>query len=1185
MNAGELNFERYRSFPFSIVGCYGGSQVPVDGLTELYSHLHAFGQFLRFITVVQICDYVNDPLSRTPEGDAALALLRRPSLGHWISVARTLGICLAERSAQPFLSEWVECRRVLERTIVTIDGPSGKIKASAVDAIIALRNALAHGAAPPDPDQVRVLNRDVVRIFQIILDQCSFLADVAAVRVIRREAEGTTIAIMRGFDLQFETRSGEERFTGKTPVDLYLKRRSDPERWIPADPLLVGSDADQNEPMLTFDGVGNKSAYYIGVRKRLEFQTPLSWLSTMLFAPPVSRSWMAVPALQKVAQQTIQAVEALRGTKYFPESYQDRAAISATIEELAREPRPARTGLLLAAESGGGKTSLLAHTTLRLIGEENSATLPVLVSQATAAADGQGGPIIVRLAGIFDLEPDLTLDGLLAAIEKKCGSSFGPAGGKTLLLMVDALNEFSDPLAALRDFDALVHAARRFRWLRCLGTIRRGSFDMITAQTGGAWIRNTASYYKAASLEDKASIAVPLLRFSIEEAAEAWERHRRVAEERDLPRCNTPFEGLSSQVQESVRHPLILEMTMRLFAGRSVSQGLTGTQLFEFYHDRMLLPAQRALAEKCASACICSGSRHIPPQIASGAVNVWAGQRSDLHRLVDLDPIQQLLELGALSRRGDALFFTHQLYLEFLARREIAATRPTISGLLVRISNLLASGGTYLEEELNALRDCLFLAYQREGGTATDVVDSLATPAMAAVLVPFFVRLRHELPGEYAGLTEALLGVDETGLEPALELVRTVGDRDAEIGILQRRIELQTTVETKVPLLVQLSRARLRSGDIATSSRMLDVACNLLAGDNRSEAAFDLLCERGYHAFFVGRSLDAVDAYAQALTILDDPFGVMRDADANRRRTVLHGLGCAAHNLDRNDQALESHEQALAISRSFGDRVAQSLDLVNLADAQWGCGDIAKALEQYDEALRVATGVWYDDGRDVAMIGKGAVLASIGDFDAALRLLDEGITLAAALRQDWDRAWGLVYRAVALLLSNDVEAALAPSAAAQETAQSIEAGYLTALARSVSHWAHELHVPGESGRDAVLMADIAHCDMQGFAGPRAFMAGTAILHAIISESDDGELQRKLDSYAEELASSPPIKGPLEFLVQSIQVRIETNGRRLDVIGLEAVGAALADDRRGHMSAGHRQRYDEALQRFGRTTSL
>lgn len=140
---------------------------------------------------------------------------------------------------------------------------------------------------------------------------------------------------------------------------------------------------------------------------------------------------------------------------------------------------------------------------------------------------------------------------------------------------------------------------------------------------------------------------------------------------------------------------------------------------------------------------------------------------------------------------------------------------------------------------------------------------------------------------------------------------------------------------------------------------------------------------------------------------------------------------------------------------------------------------------------------------------------------------------------------------------------------------------MTALAGAMLHWASELQNPGRPDRGPSLAADIGFSDEQGFVGPGAFLTGIAILHSLMHDPDDGRLQSQLDRYAHQLAALPPIKGPLEHLLHSILVRVESTGRRLDVVNLETRAAAISAGRRQHLNPARRDRYEAALHRFCR----
>jgi hypothetical protein len=157
---------------------------------------------------------------------------------------------------------------------------------------------------------------------------------------------------------------------------------------MPLYPLFTASEPHPEgyrEPLLAFDGHvgGQRKAWYMGVDERLtRADTVEAWrglLQAKDIDPRFTKVELSPWRLSEWARETTLArVENLRGTKYFPSAYQERRASGPDTPGLDDAvsrwlDRGAEAALILAAEAGAGKTSLLCRLSEGLLAREPSA--------------------------------------------------------------------------------------------------------------------------------------------------------------------------------------------------------------------------------------------------------------------------------------------------------------------------------------------------------------------------------------------------------------------------------------------------------------------------------------------------------------------------------------------------------------------------------------------------------------------------------------------------------------------------------------------------------------------------------------------------------------------------------------------------------------------------------------------
>jgi tetratricopeptide (TPR) repeat protein len=161
--------------------------------------------------------------------------------------------------------------------------------------------------------------------------------------------------------------------------------------------------------------------------------------------------------------------------------------------------------------------------------------------------------------------------------------------------------------------------------------------------------------------------------------------------------------------------------------------------------------------------------------------------------------------------------------------------------------------------------------------------------------------------------------------------------------------------------------------DLAPQLAEFDLRCEgrdyETAGYVLAEISFDYLMLWGWYR-------RVVELSERLLGKLDDPC---------RESIIRNILGLAYRDLGQAKQAIEHHEQSLAISRQVGDRRGEGVGLGNLGLCYWDLGQTARAIDHHEQALAIAREV---GGRRAEGTGLGNLGACYRDLGQVARAID-----------------------------------------------------------------------------------------------------------------------------------------------------------------------------------------------------
>ena len=1135
--------------PSNLAGCIHEWLSEKHSTRRLYLLVHSFGQVIRFIALCNVCDYVSDRANRNRELDAALVSLKRPSLGHWFQIAREIGRSFEQNGSPLFLLEWPKATLRLLDTVfdncIDKDVYGPRTTLAPLDALLRLRNILAHGGIPPDNSLSASLCEIYDPIMLHVMEEFSFLQDLDLFQPLRQTENGVEAIALHG--LGPHATFIKANFNEAIPDSCcFLQRRSSPERRLAIHPLFLGPTATQynmtlDEPLFLFEGMGRNRIVYLGIKRKFETESNFDLVTNSLFTPLAANSAaLGGPLIAMAIKRSMEAVQINQNVKYFPDVYQERAKYSSLIRDFSSDLSSRLTGLIIVAESGAGKTSLLCDATVQLLSVATPRIIPLFVLARDLVCKPSmtsAGSLTEYMETIFNVNNSSSVEDLLQRINGLLPQAY-QKGERCFLLMLDAMNEFSDPLLLLREFDLFVDAARRYSWLKIIGTIRKGAFDVLFSRLAGGepnWPRSTRAYVRSPNDGGTLSVALQLASFSEMETREAYGRYlERAKSDNAIPACLTPFDHLPDAVRSLVSKPLILRMLMQAYDGQHVAQGVVASTLFERFHTEVLSKEQALTVRSLAIECVRLKVRAISKASVKHILNEWMLAKDEYELLVKLDPMDQLVDLGIFikTREGDYTF-AQQLYMEFLISEHLREERRTPESILAYIKSGLLNPTGYLEEELSSLRSHLRdRTIEDPTIFVSAIVAQIENKAIGRFFTPLFSEIRDRSPTCYGILISEIENTRTPEvLDIAIEMVRTLGDRRAEINIARLLITLTDSNSRKLELEIRLARLFLLSNDHATVSNLLADLSNSIQDTDNLDIKFSYLCELGYRNFTIGRSGKSIQAYDEALTLLGTLQPTLdHEIYLTKRSIVLKGRGCAEHNLDSNKNCLESHAEALEIDRQLGLRESVALDLVNVADAHWGNYNFEVSLRNYREAVDAANRTCFEDARDISQIGHGIVLWSMGRLEEAEYALRSGVALAEQLGYAWDLSYGQIYYSNLLFSKERFAEGIELNEKGLLLAESIDAKYLVAVAQSYLFWKYEARSPGRISTLERIQLAIPPCAELGMRGPEMFLRGLSLLNnSACSNISDEEFSRRLKDIAGAIERSAPFKGPWELL--------------------------------------------------------
>ena len=725
-DANDFEKRVLRDFPFPIAYGYRRVIEPESASAAIEHVFYTYTALLRFVALVFLGQFLTMP-GQNPKAARALQRLRSPTLESWFSVVSALakhlfplspragGRFLPYADGDPFSAGLAAAARELSR--LRVDGESVH------EQIRLARNARYHGTPWGEAECTAKLPR-----LRAQLDAALHLFEPLTELELLRSSAGGMIRLV----------GASERFEEVAVVDPQLEHLFEESETVlmgpdgellPIFPLFLAPNnplpEGYAEPLLSFDGHGQRSVTYLGVRSWTARQDMLARYLELLRAkdidPRFTKADLTPWSVTDWARESSYGViENLRGVKYFPETYQERTFANAIADgkdgsggrELGVDDTTWRwletgtqSALIVAAEAGSGKTSLFCRIAERLL--------------ASADPDESGSPTERADCVLLLLGGGIRERTLFERIREGLGFSDDPAQGgitrfdelldawqsvgqvedlehegRRVLILVDAINEAQQPkalfeeLAGLAADAALANRRAGRTWVRLLVSVRAERIETLFSRWNEShdtpFLEHPQNFAAFEGGRGEKRPYLPLRAFAAAEAAMAYAK----VQHSENPHCHAEWAELSPSTRALLHHPLMLALFHQAFAGhRAVHGSLSANALWEYWLSSAFDPthggsALQQFALDLADACIDGGHNEVAAVIVEEWRERWrASVNNDPVRIsAELDPIERLTDAGLLRRgEGDAVDWISDSLAEQIFQRALLRRDPELN--------------------------------------------------------------------------------------------------------------------------------------------------------------------------------------------------------------------------------------------------------------------------------------------------------------------------------------------------------------------------------------------------------------------------------------------------------------------------------------------------------------------------
>jgi len=703
------------------------------------------------------------------------------------------------------------------------------------------------------------------------------------------------------------------------------------------------------------------------------------------------------------SQSEVWLAENIRARRYIPQVYFPRKAMEGELETFLQGNK---SGFLLLGDSGIGKTNLLCHK----VDEWR-----------------ERGEIVLFYAG-HQLSPDEQMEQRLLTDLHLQGNfihllEFVRREGRKFIVVVDGVNEHPKSARLLKSLCEFTQRYGRNFPLKVILSVRSLFFTRMLQALGEGKSEEQLKSLEAGlfpsaifqtHIVEREGRKEETHRFELEavdeeELREIYEGYRAFegywTEEGELRRFHptTPYESLTPQVRQVLRHPWLLRMVMEAYDGKPVPERLWTGEILSAYCEAKIFGRTDEERERFAPRS----------QFVTELVRLMRKLRRDsflrdelhdfsaewsrtlLERELTRSPYLQLLDEGVLMETPIAEEWGR--FRRIVGYQVRFAFDPLFEFLLS--NELIAEGGGW--KGLTGEKVAGWLKEGREFDHLTGAVTLLLTEAVQQ--------------GNLNLLVETVNAADIELAEPVIVEVLTTleGLKDERFETLLDEMAEKVDSEKALRVLINASyqfgiKQRYRPM-LACTERAEELARHLVEVEGRRELASGLamaLMNRGVALGQIGCLKEANNCLQEAFRMYQHLVEKEGQKDlANWLPGALMNRGNVLLLLGRLEEALACFQEAIRMYRRLveeGGRKDLMSDLagalMNRGNALLQLGHLSEAVDCYDEVIGIFRHLVEIEGKNglinwlaAALMNKGNALADLGRLEEALACYNEAI--------------------------------------------------------------------------------------------------------------------------------------------------------------------------------------------------
>lgn len=648
-----------------------------------------YGQVIRFFGCVFLSEYLysSEKINENKQGrlNTAIASLARPSLGSWF------GFVCEYAKVDGFIKGFHDIfakiykKRNFEKKYCGRFRNSDMNQGNAFDEILALRNAIAHGALAPSEEEALELVNVYSQYIETILDGFSKVFErYVVVKLEELEDDFDTVTAYFNFinydvieNERHPIKYGSEEAEGLLQEGKMYLYCSDDNRLLRLTEYLIDLvDEKEHEEYYLFDGFGNKKVTYLGMKYKKQIENYLDVIRSKFLEKGGSLKWTKkafeiesfIGYLRELAEMSVEIHK--KTGKYNAAVYVERECDHLLEEFLSSD----KTTMVVIAEAGVGKTNFLCHSAEELI---RAGRAVYFFNGGTLIDTEKQNILFSRLQSeCFDEKDFHNMREVLKFYHDKNTNC------TQLVLMIDAANEAYDMVNVLREVDELTSEGESFPYLKIMVSIRKVSYEiyknMITDKYGKKMPFFTVKErYFAIKREGEQNYSIEIKEWNILQVLEAFEKYKI---DRNIPEEKLVFHELRREIQEVLRNPLnmgLYFMAINHVSGEKINteQDIFSAMETFWYENDAVTNSMRLLQYRIVEEM----KKHKQSKLDSDIVReldektVMCGC-SDI-RILLLSPLERLMDAGILFEREEKGYrvtaFVYQKYLEYLFLKRI----------------------------------------------------------------------------------------------------------------------------------------------------------------------------------------------------------------------------------------------------------------------------------------------------------------------------------------------------------------------------------------------------------------------------------------------------------------------------------------------------------------------------------